>query len=237
MKLTLACLLAFFLCTPFALSAEKEDLTAKEALQSLNHLVGEWKGTGEPEGTRAEKRRGFWIEKLHWEWKFEKEQAWLQMKLEKSKHYLQGDMRYLPGMKKYQLTLTTLDKKKVVYEGDFDGKKLELERQDPESKDFQRIVFTFLHSNRYLYRYETREADRTRYRKEFQVGATKQGVPFASTGDSSPECIVSGGKGTIAVSYQGKTWYVCCSGCAAEFKDNPVKYIKEYEAKKAKEKK
>ena len=46
--------------------------------------------------------------------------------------------------------------------------------------------------------------------------------------------MVSGGLGTIRVSYQGKTYYVCCSGCKAEFDANPEKYAKEYEAKKAK---
>ena len=70
----------------------------------------------------------------------------------------------------------------------------------------------------------------------YQVGATKEGVPFAGRGDTSPECVVSGGKGTIAVSYKGKTYYVCCSGCRDEFKDNPEKYIKEYEARQAREK-
>ena len=43
-----------------------------------------------------------------------------------------------------------------------------------------------------------------------------------------------GGKGTIAVTYQGKTYYVCCSGCRSEFNENPQKYIDEYHAKKAK---
>jgi YHS domain-containing protein len=49
--------------------------------------------------------------------------------------------------------------------------------------------------------------------------------------------VVSGGKGTMPVSYKGKTYYVCCSGCRDEFKENPEKYIAEYEAKlKAKKK-
>ena len=46
------------------------------------------------------------------------------------------------------------------------------------------------------------------------------------------ECIVSGGKGTIPVSYNGKTYYVCCSGCRDAFKDDPEKFIKEAEKKK-----
>ena len=51
----------------------------------------------------------------------------------------------------------------------------------------------------------------------YQVGATKEGVPFAG-GDGKPECVVSGGLGTMPVMYKGKTYYVCCSGCRDAFK-------------------
>ena len=47
-----------------------------------------------------------------------------------------------------------------------------------------------------------------------------------------PECIVSGGLGTMKVTYKGKDYYVCCSGCRDEFKSDPEKYIKEYEERK-----
>ena len=70
--------------------------------------------------------------------------------------------------------------------------------------------------------------------RKYQVGLTNQNEPFANAGSTDPECIVSGGKGTIAVSYNGRTYYVCCSGCRDEFKASPEKYVKEYEAKKAK---
>jgi hypothetical protein len=97
-------------------------------------------------------------------------------------------------------------------------------------------VFSLLHDNRYLYRLETRPAGSTvGFSKKFQVGATKEGVPFANA-PKGPECIVSGGLGTMKVSSQGKDYYVCCSGCRDAFKDDPEKYIKEAE-KKAKEKK
>jgi hypothetical protein len=47
-------------------------------------------------------------------------------------------------------------------------------------------------------------------------------------------CIVSGGLGKITVSYKGKTYYVCCSGCRDAFSDQPEKYVKEWEAKQKK---
>lgn len=46
------------------------------------------------------------------------------------------------------------------------------------------------------------------------------------------ECIISGGLGTIQVSYQGKSYWVCCTGCKAAFEEDPESWIAEYNAKK-----
>jgi len=70
------------------------------------------------------------------------------------------------------------------------------------------------------------------FARKYQVGLTNQNEPFANSGSAEPECVVSGGKGTIQVSHNGKTYYVCCTGCRDEFKAEPEKYIAEFEAKK-----
>jgi hypothetical protein len=94
-----------------------------------------------------------------------------------------------------------------------------------------RAEYSLLHHNRHLYRFETRPAGTTvAFTKKYQVGATKEGVAFADV-PKGPECIVSGGLGTMKVLYKGKEYYVCCSGCRDEFRENPEKYIKEAEAK------
>jgi YHS domain-containing protein len=36
------------------------------------------------------------------------------------------------------------------------------------------------------------------------------------------------------VSHKGETYWVCCSGCRDAFNENPEKYIKEFQEKKAK---
>jgi hypothetical protein len=94
-------------------------------------------------------------------------------------------------------------------------------------------VFTLLHANRFLYRYEVQPTDRPAFTRLYQVGVTKEGEPFAGKGDALPECIVSGGLGKIQVSYKGQTYFVCCSGCRSAFNDAPEKFIKEAAAKKA----
>jgi hypothetical protein len=95
------------------------------------------------------------------------------------------------------------------------------------------MVITLLHDNRHLYRVDRKKADRASFANVFKVGATKEGVEFAG-GTGKPECIVSGGLGTMAVVHNGVTYFVCCSGCAAEFRTDPAKYVKESEEKKAK---
>ena len=100
-------------------------------------------------------------------------------------------------------------------------------------KEAQRLVFTLLHDNRFLYRFEKKPAGRASFAKVYQVGATKKGVAFAA-GETGPECVVSGGKGTIMVSYKGQNYYVCCSGCREAFQDNPEKFIKEFNERKGK---
>jgi YHS domain-containing protein len=45
-------------------------------------------------------------------------------------------------------------------------------------------------------------------------------------------CIVSGGKGTMPVSFEGQTYYVCCTGCRDYFNENAAAIVAEYASKK-----
>jgi hypothetical protein len=220
-------------------------VTPKEALQPFNMLVGSWKGSGAPEGTKEERLAGAWEETVAWEWKFKDQDAWMAVTFAKGKYFTKGELRYTPekdaakdAAPRFTLTLTTTDKATATFVGALTdkGKVLTLTRTGGPAAEEQRLVFSLLHHNRHLYRFEARPANTTvAYTKKYQVGATKEGVAFADV-PKGPECIVSGGLGTIKVSYKGKDYWVCCSGCRDEFRADPEKYIKEAEAK-AKEKK
>lgn len=205
--------------------------TPKKALQQFNDLIGSWRAIGEPNGTRAEKQRNFWQEKIAWEWQFKKDDVHLRAAIDKGKYFTAAELRYLPEKDRYQLTATTTAKERLVFEGTLEKKRLTLERKDEKKNETQRLVLNVLHFNRYLYSYEVKPAERVAFVKVYSVGATKEGVDFAG-GDDAPECVVSGGLGTMPVVYKGKTYYVCCSGCRDAFNDEPEKYIKEYEARK-----
>jgi len=205
----------------------------RQALQPFGDLIGEWRGTGTPVGTREEVQKNFWTEKMTWEWQFKGNDAWLKVVFDKSKQFTAGELRYVPEKDAVAFTVTTPAKEKITYTGTLQDKVLTLDRD--AGKESQRLVFTFLHANRFLYRYEVKAEGKSLFAARWKVGATKEGEPFAA-GDGKPECVVSGGAGTSAVSYMGKTYYVCCSGCRAEFNENPAKYVLEFEAKKAKKK-
>ncbi|MCZ2341599.1 MAG: YHS domain-containing protein [Bacteroidales bacterium] len=198
-------------------------------LKKFNVLIGDWKGTGTPEGTATQRRDGFWTETIHWEWRFQNDDAWLFAQFENGKQFLRGELRYSSQRSQYEFQLTDHHKHTLTYVGQLTdtGNRspvLTLERTDPTTKTTERFVLTLLHTNRYLYRLETRPESGTTFAKRYQVGATKKGVPFASA-KQGPECIVSGGAGTMKVTYKGKDYFVCCSGCKDAFLDDPEKFI------------
>jgi YHS domain-containing protein len=233
---------AFGLLFGIAASLGADQPTTKKspraALREFGDLIGAWKGTGTPVGSREEVQKNFWTEKMIWEWQFKDKDAWLKVDFEKSKYFTAGELRYVPDKDHFALTLTDVKKQKITYVGNFETKdKTKILTLDHDGdKESQRLVFTLLHDNYIRYRYEVKPDGKQLYSKKWSVGAPRDGVPFAG-GSGRPECVVSGGTGTTAVSYMGKTYYVCCSGCRDEFNATPAKYVKEYEDKLAKAKK
>src|SRR5262245_25655530 len=219
-----------------SVSSPPETRTPKQALQALQDLIGTWRAAGNPEGTLQEKQKGFWTETLTWEWQFKGKDVWLKVDFQKGKHFTQGELRYLPAKEHYELTLKTVAQESLTFAGPLQDRRLTLERRDEDKKETHRLVFTLLHANRFLYRYEVKPDGRPLFATRFQVGATKEGVPFAAAGSAYPECVVSGGRGTSPVTFNGKTYYVCCTGCRDAFKDEPEKYVREFEEAQAKKK-
>jgi hypothetical protein len=220
------------LLLPVQLSADNIE-ERKAALRPFNDLVGSWRATGTPEGTREEKQRGFWTENLEWRWQFKNDDAWLAVDFTKGKYFTSGELRFLTEKKVYELTLQTPSKDKLVFTGQLKGRVLTVERTGQDES--QRLTITLLHSNRFLYASEFKSAKSKRFIRQYQVGATKEGVAFAGPADNALECIVTGGLGKIQVSHKGKTYYVCCSGCRDVFMEDPEKCIREAAERKKKE--
>jgi hypothetical protein len=221
-------LVALFVSASVVWTAEPP--AARTALQPFNLLVGSWRVTGTPEGTAAERQKGFWSETHAWEWQFKGTDAWLKLVIDKGKHYTKGELR-AAAEGKFTLALTTTGNETHTFTGTFADKKLTLERSGDQVPEPQRLTISLLHHNRILWKLESKPAGAADFAKRYQLGVTKEGEAFA-TGGTGPECIVSGGLGTMRVEYKGKTYYVCCGGCRDAFNADPESFIKEYEAKK-----
>jgi hypothetical protein len=235
MKRLLACgaLLSSILVLSNLLAADTEETaTPKAALQALNDFIGEWNGSGGPEKPKPASK-DIWNEKIGWSWRFKGDDVWLALTIKDGKYFKGGELRYLPEKKLYQLTLTDKSDAKQAFEGTIKDDYLTLERTDPKTKETQQLTMNVAAEGiRFIYRFAHKAEGRTVYVKDYLVAANKEGESLGAK-EKKNECVVSGGLGTIPVSFNGKTYYVCCSGCKEAFQENPEKFVKEFEAKKA----
>ena len=227
---------ALLLSAALAAGAEPDakPVSAKEAFAPLNPIVGSWKGTGRTDGTREEREKGFWPEKLAVEWRFKGDDAWLALTVTDGKHFTAGTIRRGDKKDELRVALTTTGKDEVTFTGKLSVGKLKevlLIAEREVGDEVHQFTLTVLHHNRFLYQVSTRPKAATGFTRKFQVGTTKDGEPFAEVA-KGPECIVSGGRGTMTVTHKGTTYHVCCSGCLDEFKSDLEKYIKLAKEKK-----
>jgi YHS domain-containing protein len=199
----------------------------QEALAPFAGLVGDWKGTGQPRRGSAE---GSWRESGSWAWSLSGDSAALELTVTDGKLLRSARLRpdpSAPGRFLLDATLPVGPDRR--FSGPIDDRgRLRLDLEGPGVGDgIRRVSITPLHEDRVLILFEGRSAGQAVDARLAEVGYTRQGVAFA-TGSSGPECIVTGGKGTIAVSFEGSTYYVCCSGCKDLFDEDPAAIVEEY---------
>jgi YHS domain-containing protein len=195
----------------------------------FEYLIGSWKGMGVP---TANKLKG-WSETHAWAWRFEKgAPVGLTVTFQGDKVLTRGQLAYDAASKRYTLTGTGTDDKPLTFSGALDasGKQLVLDRVGaaPDGSRQRLTLYPNASFIRYTLRVSEQEPGAPQFKTAIDVGLTKEGEAFAAGGAAAdlPKCIVTGGAATITVSYQGKTFPLCCTGCRDEFNDNPEKYIK-----------
>ncbi|MEM9703858.1 MAG: hypothetical protein AAF907_15575, partial [Planctomycetota bacterium] len=105
----------------------------------------------------------------------------------------------------------------------------------PVGDGSDRLTMRRLNEKRFTLLIERRSSPTGRFRRVAEVGYTRKGQRLAESSLGGPECVVSGGLGTIEVSHAGKTYYVCCTGCVAAFEADPEGTLADYKARKAAE--
>jgi YHS domain-containing protein len=206
----------------------------KAALAKFNSLIGGWRGVGMP---KRGSTRGAWIETAEWVWEFKKGQTGIRYKVSKGKLLESALLTFDTKTKTYRLQASFAGQKKRTYTGTMQGTKLVLNSTADKSGDVYRASITRLNEKRTLVLHERRIQNRGLFLRLAEVGYTRKGTSIAVAGANGPECVVTGGKGTSQVSYKGKTYYICCSGCRQAFDDDPEGIIADYKKRLAARKK
>jgi len=208
------------------------------AFAPFEYLVGRWKGQGVPRDKGANQFRG-WTETHTWAWIFAKgKPAGLSVTIEGGKVLAAGKLSYDQARKRYLLEATEPKPLggRIAFEGTLDesGKLLVLDRTGATGKSARDAgkVRLSLRPNANYVRYtmteDRQEPGAFPFTRLIEVGLTKEGESFAggSMASERPKCIVTGGAAAMTLTYQGRTFPICCTGCRDEFNDNPEKYVK-----------
>jgi hypothetical protein len=209
--------------------------TQRGQLAKLQGLVGSWKGVASP--VRGSTKDS-WIEKADWAWKFSGKSASLAVQIGEGKYFSSAELQ--PGKRagEYVLAAKTADGKQTIqYEGTLDKEeKLTLVAKDAPAGLPSRVSFRFVAEGaRLIVLLEGPSTIGDGYARLAEVGYTRKGSGFGQ-GSTGPECVVTGGFGSIEVSYKGMKYYVCCTGCRDYFNDNPEEVLADYKARKEAEK-
>ena len=200
-----------------------------DRLKPFNSMIGEWKGVGQPKRGSS---RGAWTEAVTCEWVFGDQQSTINFLASGGKQFSRLVLSWNQDHGQLQLKELT-DGSERVYLGDM-----------PDSWPGRVVLNTVADADGITYRctiqqlseiratllFEVQSSPTGSFRRVTGIGYTRSGEKLAEAGGNQRKCIVTGGLGTIAVSHEGKTYYVCCQGCVQAFNDAPDEIIADYQA-------
>lgn len=216
------------------------DPAVMEGLQEVQDIVGQWEGLG----ATTDKSKN-WEEKTDVAWKFNKNGKvslyWTfqdQKGKDKGRLFEEGMLTYDPTKKIYRFKAYKAGDAESVVE--FEGKRtksgLQLDRinKAKAKDDLDRLDLKVLNDgDRLVFSIQKKIGTSKVYKSFAQIGMTRQGTSVANREANGPKCIVTGGAGTMTVSYNGQTYYVCCTGCRDAFLAEPEKFIAKAKARKS----
>lgn len=210
------------------------------ALKPLQVLMGTWDGK-----TRKQFEGFSAVDEPKWVWDLltDKKHPALVMASEKSPYFRKVRVTFDTAAQKYLMTSEHPTEGNRKFVGEFvkpaedvavdDDTRLQrtfqlqfTQTEPADAKEQWRITFNQQRNDRYLVEMERKRGNASFFQFDV-VASQRQGTSFALSDSDYGEktCIVSGGLGTTTVSFMGKTYYVCCSGCDAAFKAEPQRWI------------
>lgn len=215
-------------------SADSNREKTVAGLRPLSFLVGDWKGVAQPKrGSNV----GAWSEKAHAAWHFDDKIPCLLLNLE-------------PGKKstKFFFATSSESSRPIIEFRQQDQPAIALEMTKPAnltsaesasqksntppdhwvfeniaepSKLRHRITIRQINEIRMTLLFEESSNSEASFRRQYEIGMTREGERLANGNTGERQCIVTGGLGTISVMHAGKTYYVCCEGCKQAFESDP----------------
>ncbi|MCA9062003.1 MAG: hypothetical protein KDA96_03060 [Planctomycetaceae bacterium] len=223
-----------------ASSGEQRIRDVIDRLKPLQALLGDWRGT-----TRKEYDDFKAVDTHEWVWdlKSDPTQPGLVLESDKSPYIRRGRITWRPEDQAYFLTAVDADGVSRDLKGAFtDAVHEELMDDDKYHKVFRiefnqeagnspedelwQLAFVKQETNRYLLEVGKRRGN-ARFSRFDVVSTQREGTSFALSDSDYKErtCVISEGLGTISVSYKGRSYWVCCTGCKAAFEEDPEKWI------------
>jgi hypothetical protein len=207
--------------------------------KALAELVGKWRLTGQP---RRGSSVGAWSTKAEVLWRKSINDSRISLQqLEVSN----GDIFFLipesPLWKEVAVSLgSSADSTPSVSIKNPDNGKVEhlfplpsdhvdrfifsTKQVDPSDGLNQRWTFQRRSSNRWTILVETKPVASSVWSRMIELGMTREGTTIA-LGDGQKKCVVTGGLGEIEVTVNGRTVFVCCSGCREALLDDPEAFL------------
>lgn len=228
--------------TPSVANTLEQRKLVVAAMDGIQVILGSWKGTTKKEvGNFKALDAPKWV----WDFRTEKGQPALVMKSEKSLYVTEARLTYIPDRQVYQMIAHDKEGQVRTLEGQFTSPVEEFEGEDRrvhrkfklelaevgDAKDAMKLTFNQQDNNRYLLAVERKKGGK--FMLVDTVGTQREDTSFAlnDTDYKDKTCVISGGLGTSQVSFNGKSYWVCCSGCQAAFNEEPARWVAEFEAK------
>ena len=239
----------FLLILPISMhivSAEKDaEPSAKEsqeisvrggALAPFNSLIGDWRGVGQLQRGSS---TGAWTEPMTCQWNFENGQPTIMLTTESGRQFEQLRIFQDKVTQEFVLQQTLQDSKREYRAAGLDGwpdNRLELTTRADANGVVYRCTLQQLSEIRATVLFEKQASPTATFRRTAGIGYTRAGARLAEAGAGQRKCIVTGGLGTISVSYEGRTYFVCCQGCLQAFNESPAEIIADYQSQLQKQK-
>ena len=200
----------------------------QERLATLQSLVGDWRGVAQPQRGSTKDN---WTEAASWVWDFQNGPA-LVGKPQNSRYFREWRLTAASDDGQFVLLAVPLaGDQPLRYLGRFQAEQWVFTAENAPAELPQRLTLRFTAGgDRQLLLLEKQTASGS-FARIAEIGYTRQGSGFGKN-VTQRECVVTGGLGTIEVTHNGKSYYVCCTGCRDYFNQNPEKVLADYAARK-----